>query len=217
MVDLPGPSVLAVLTRAPSGGGKSRLFEALGLAPDPALLSALLLDTIDGARLPGMSCVAVVDPKDACDEVRAIVPADVRVVPQSTGSLGDRMREAMADLFANGAAIVVLIGSDLPDITPVVIAAAVSHLTRDPESVVLGPAADGGYYLIAATRAPDVFDTIEWGSPRVLEQTRAAAARVGLRVHLVDVLRDCDASEDLWSATGRRTRMWVDHYRSAKR
>jgi len=48
MVGVPGPIVVAVLTRAPSRGGKSRLFAALGRPPDPTLLSALLLDTLDG-------------------------------------------------------------------------------------------------------------------------------------------------------------------------
>lgn len=209
MVGVPGPAVVAVLTRAPSRGGKSRLFAELGRPPDAALLSALLLDTLDGVHLPGMTRVVFVDPADACDEVRAIVPRDVDVRAQAEGSLGERMRNAMASLFDEGATIVVLVGSDLPDITPERIETAVAHLKRDPGALVLGPAHDGGYYLIASTTIPNVFDDVEWGSPRVLEQTRSSAERSGQRVELIDSLRDVDTLEDLRSVVAPRTRAWL--------
>lgn len=208
MVGQSGPAVVAVLTRAPSQGGKSRLFAALGCPPDAALLSALLLDTLDGANLPGATTVVMVEPADACDEVRALVPSDIRVVPQPGGSLGDRMRATMEGLFTEGASIVVLVGSDLPDIRQETIAAAISQLTRDPESVVLGPAHDGGYYLIAATTVPNVFDGIEWGSSHVLERTHTEAARHGLRVHLLEPLHDVDTLENLRDVRAWRTRSW---------
>jgi rSAM/selenodomain-associated transferase 1 len=209
MVGVPGPAVVAVLTRAPSRGGKSRLFAELGRPPDAALLSALLLDTLDGVHLPGMTRVVFVDPADACDEVRAIVARDVDVRAQAEGSLGERMRNAMASLFDEGATIVVLVGSDLPDITPERIETAVAHLKRDPGALVLGPAHDGGYYLIASTTIPNVFDDVEWGSPRVLEQTRSSAERSGQRVELIDSLRDVDTLEDLRSVVAPRTRAWL--------
>jgi glycosyltransferase A (GT-A) superfamily protein (DUF2064 family) len=120
------------------------------------------------------------------------------------------MHETMGVLFAEGAAAVILIGSDLPDITPDAIDLAVGHLSRDPGSLVLGPSRDGGYYLIAATHVPDVFEGIEWGSPRVLAQTRAAAADRGMRVHVLEPLRDVDTKEDLLLVKAPRTRAWVD-------
>jgi rSAM/selenodomain-associated transferase 1 len=185
------------------------LFAELGRPPDAALLSALLLDTLDGVHLPGMTRVVFVDPADACDEVRAIVARDVDVRAQAEGSLGERMRNAMASLFDEGATIVVLVGSDLPDITPERIETAVAHLKRDPGALVLGPAHDGGYYLIASTTIPNVFDDVEWGSPRVLEQTRSSAERSGQRVELIDSLRDVDTLEDLRSVVAPRTRAWL--------
>ena len=204
----PAP-VVAVLTRAPSAGGKTRLFAALGRPPDPALLTALLLDTIDGARATGRSCVVAVDPPEACDAVARLVPEGVRVRPQPGGPLGDRMRDVMTALLAEGAPAVVLVGSDLPDLRGDLIEAALAHLNDDPGSLVLGPAADGGYYLIAATRVPPVFDGIAWGGPDVLAQTVAAARRAGQAVHLLDELRDVDAPEELAVAEGARTRAWL--------
>jgi rSAM/selenodomain-associated transferase 1 len=209
MVGVPGPAVVALLTRAPSRGGKSRLFAELGRPPDAALLSALFLDTLDGVYLPGTRRVVYVEPADACEDVRAIVPRDIDVRAQAGGSLGERMRDAMASLFHEGASVVVLVGSDLPDITPARIATAVAHLARDPRALVLGPAHDGGYYLIASTTTPNVFDDIEWGSPRVLEQTRWSAERSGQRVELLDPLRDVDTPDDLRAVTASRTRAWL--------
>ena len=95
MVDAADAPVVAVLTRAPSSGGKTRLFASLGLPPDPALLTALLLDTLDGAAAPGVRRVVAVTPPESCDEVRRIV-GDVEVMPQPHGDLGDRMRGVMA-------------------------------------------------------------------------------------------------------------------------
>ncbi|HSG90168.1 MAG TPA: TIGR04282 family arsenosugar biosynthesis glycosyltransferase [Pseudomonadales bacterium] len=184
------------------------MFASLDRPPDAVLLSSLLLDTLDGARLQGTTRVVAVEPAEACGEVRALVPAEVRVVPQAKGTLGDRMRTAMGGLFAEGASAVVLIGSDLPDITPRVIEHAISHLARDRDALVLGPAADGGYYLIAATTVPDVFDGIEWGGPHVLEQTRRAAARSGLHVYELEPMRDVDTPDDLRTVVARRTRSW---------
>ena len=149
MVVASSAPVVAILTRAPSSGGKTRLFASLGLPGDPALLTALLLDTIDGAAAPGVRRVIAVTPAEACDDVRRLA-AGVDVMPQPDGDLGDRMRGVMAALFELGAPAVALIGSDLPHLTPATIAEAFACVADDADTLVLGPAADGGYYLIAA-------------------------------------------------------------------
>ena len=207
-MDVAGASVAAILTRAPSAGGKSRLFGALGRPVDPALLTALLLDTLDGAEVPGVSRMVAVEPAGACDEVRAIVPAGVQVLPQAAGTLGERMAALMGELFGRGAGAVALLGSDLPDLQPRVISAAFDLLAREPDLLAIGPARDGGYYLIAATAVPDVFTGVDWGSDRVLAQTLAAAKARNIRVRLLDRMRDVDTPADLHAANGRRTAAW---------
>ena len=208
MVELAGAAVVAILTRAPSSGGKRRLFAALGRAPDPALLTALLLDTLDATAVAGVHRAIVVEPPAACDEVRALAPG-VDVRPQVAGTLGDRMRDAMADFFQAGARAVAIVGSDLPDLPATVISEAFEVLTTDPGALVLGPARDGGYYLIAASSVPDVFEGIAWGTSRVLEQTIASATDHGVRVRLLRYFSDVDLPADLENVRATRSRKWV--------
>jgi rSAM/selenodomain-associated transferase 1 len=215
MVGTADASVLAVLTRAPSAGGKTRLFASLGLPPDPSLLTALLLDTLDGAAVPGVRRVVVVTPGSACDEVQNIV-GDVEVMAQPEGDLGERMRATMTALFARGAHAVALIGSDIPHMTAATITQAFALVMRDPDALVLGPSADGGYYLIAAQRVPDVFLGIEWGSEHALAQTERVAAAHQFRVHHLATIADVDSADDLHHAvrSGRalRAATWLRTY-----
>jgi rSAM/selenodomain-associated transferase 1 len=213
VVDVAGAQIVAVLTRAPSRGGKSRLFAGLGIAPDAALLTALLLDTLDATTaaagtVPELRRVVAVEPPDACGDVAALVGADVDVMPQAAGTLGDRMHALMHALFARGAHAVVIIGSDLPDLPAETIARAFT-LLADRDTLVIGPATDGGYYLIGATRVPAVWDGMMWGTPSVLSQTLEAAAHDGLRVALLDPLSDVDTLADLRRVTAARTREWI--------
>ena len=216
MVDAADAPVLAVLTRAPSSRGKTRLFASLGVPPDPSLLAALLLDTLDGAAAPGVRRVVAVTPASACDAVRDIV-GDVEVIAQPEGDLGERMRATMTTLFACGAPMVALMGSDVPHITAATIAEACALVARDPDALMLGPAADGGYYLIAAQRVPYVFSGIEWGSEHVLAQTECAATAQQFRVRRLATLADVDTVDDLHDAarSGRapRTAAWLSTHR----
>lgn len=207
MVDLADASVVAILTRAPSAPGKSRLFAAIGCPPDPSLTTALLLDTLDAATIPGTRRVIAVEPAAACDEVRALAPG-VEVMPQADGTLGDRMAAAMGRLLGRGARAVALVGSDLPDLPPQAIASAFARLQQDPAALVLGPAHDGGYYLIAATCVPPVFAGVEWGGRRVLDQTLELARQAGIAVHLLDSATDVDDISTLAAVQARRTSAW---------
>lgn len=193
MVALAHEDVVAILTRAPDSGGKSRLFAALGRPCDPALLRALLLDTIDGVKGAGARVVIAVTPAGADDP--AFQPLDV--IDQPDGDLGARMRGVMRQLFAGGARRVALVGSDLPSITAAPVREAFRLLDADPGALVLGPAPDGGYYLIAAAHVPPIFDGIAWGGGAVLQQTRDAAHRAGVPVHLVAAVGDVDTVADL--------------------
>jgi uncharacterized protein len=216
VVDVADADVLAILTRAPASGGKSRLFAELAAPFDPALPAALLLDTLDCARRPGITVVVAVEPADACADVRALVGTSDHVVPQSQGDLGFRMRALFAWCLGRGARTVVVIGSDLPDLPARLVDEAFTLLRADPRHLVIGPATDGGYYLIGSGQMPDVFDGIAWGSRSVLASTLCRSTERGVPVHQLDPWHDVDTLEDLHqvlrsagSGSARRTRYWA--------
>jgi len=120
--------------------------------------------------------------------------------PQPEGDLGARMAHAFDAMLA-GARAVVIIGTDCPAITARIVSDAFDAL-RDHD-LVLGPATDGGYYLIGLRRPePELFDQMPWGTSHVLAETVARAERLSLVVHLLPSLDDVDEPSDLavWEA-----------------
>ncbi|MDJ0704900.1 MAG: TIGR04282 family arsenosugar biosynthesis glycosyltransferase [Leptolyngbyaceae cyanobacterium MO_188.B28] len=120
---------------------------------------------------------------------------------QGEGDLGDRLTCAFQQGFEAGMERIVIIGSDCPGITPLLLIQAFNHLQQN--DVVLGPAEDGGYYLIGLRQAqPALFKQIAWSTEEVFQQTDAIAQQQGLAVAYLDRLSDVDRPEDLsnWEA-----------------
>lgn len=118
---------------------------------------------------------------------------------QQGSDLGQRMEHAFDQTFQQGAERILLIGSDCPDINADIISSALKKLNS--HDLVLGPTADGGYYLIGL-RAPGnkksiLFSSISWGTDQVLEQTLTQAKKGGLSYTLLPQLHDIDRPEDL--------------------
>lgn len=193
---------LAIMTKAPAAGSvKTRLVPPL--TPDEAarLQACFLKDTaerIAAVDVKGCAGVAVYTPQGAEPLFRALLPPGFGLVPQRGDTLGDRLHNAAADLFAAGYAAVCLVDSDSPTLPPAALERAVAALERPGERVVLGPAEDGGYYLIGvkATRGR-LFADIEWSTDRVLAQTVARAREVGLEVELLPRWYDVDDGPSL--------------------
>jgi rSAM/selenodomain-associated transferase 2/rSAM/selenodomain-associated transferase 1 len=116
--------------------------------------------------------------------------------PQSEGDLGNRMQAAFDEGFRAGAHAVVLIGADCPELSPELLAEAFDRLRSNP--VVLGPANDGGYYLVGLGKpVPGLFSGPVWGSSTVLAHTLAILERLGHTASLLRPLSDIDRPEDL--------------------
>jgi rSAM/selenodomain-associated transferase 1 len=124
-----------------------------------------------------------------------------RGVRQGPGGLGVRMQRQLQRALRAGAEQVVLIGSDLPELQPLDLLAAFRALEDSP--LVLGPADDGGYWLIGLSRqAPErlaghLFSGMPWGSAQVLELTLAAARQQGVEPALLGQRADLDRPADL--------------------
>lgn len=129
-------------------------------------------------------------------EMAAWLGRGVAWQPQQGADLGERMAHAFAQAFERGFQRVVLVGADCPSLDVAVLARAFQALGR--HELVLGPAGDGGYYLIGLNRpCPALFSGIAWGSHQVLAQTLAAAARAALVTALLERLPDVDRPADL--------------------
>jgi rSAM/selenodomain-associated transferase 1 len=114
---------------------------------------------------------------------------------QGPGNLGDRMDRALADGVKRSGAAAVM-GCDVPHCRWDTLELAHDHLSRGNN--VVGPTADGGYYLIGVQRAdPSLFHNVNWGGNDVLLRTAANAAKLGITLELLPILRDVDTWEDL--------------------
>lgn len=135
------------------------------------------------------------DPPDALWDMRGWL-GDLAYEAQRGRDLGARLAHAFRTHFQRGDAPVIAIGADAPAVNADVIGAA-EHALRDAD-VVLGPALDGGYYLIGLARdMPDVFADVPWGSATVMEVTLERCRRLGRAVGCLPPLRDVDTLADL--------------------
>jgi rSAM/selenodomain-associated transferase 2/rSAM/selenodomain-associated transferase 1 len=117
--------------------------------------------------------------------------------PQSEGDLGRRMLRALEDAFLDGFESVVIIGSDCPGISGELLERAFNHLQY--YDLVIGPACDGGYYLIGMKQPIySIFpENMPWGTPLVLKKTLQIAKKSKLAVFLLPELADVDLPQDI--------------------
>lgn len=212
-------SALIIFAKAPVAGQvKTRLCPPL--TPDEAasLHGSMVLDMLErsrgsafgspkarGSRLDDLQR----RPSPLLDRFLACAPSpdhvffkilaeryDVRLLAQTGDDLGARMARAIADVFALGYRRTLAIGTDVPTLPPSTFGEALALL--DTHDLVLGPAQDGGYYLIGLRQpAPELFEGIPWSTDRVLSVTQQKAAALGWRVALLPIRRDLDTVEDL--------------------
>ena len=121
---------------------------------------------------------------------------DFEIKPQSEGELGERMEASFHKEFKDGADRVVMIGADCPEISLGHIERAFGMLKL--HDVVIGPASDGGYYLIAMNEVhPEILKDVPWSTDHVFEITKELAQENNLSIGLLETLTDIDTQEDL--------------------
>ncbi|HZS11966.1 MAG TPA: TIGR04282 family arsenosugar biosynthesis glycosyltransferase [Nitrospirales bacterium] len=191
---------LVLFAKAPVPGQvKTRLTPPLTPDETASLHGSFVLDALE--RTAGLK--AVLDRFVACapsaEHVFFKILGErhgVRLLDQRGPEVGARMAAAFDDLFRQGYERVVLAGTDLPTL-PV----TAYHQTLDllaGHDVVLGPAVDGGYYLIALKRShPELFREMPWSTPDVRKLTEDRAKMAGLTVGLLPAHRDIDTIDDL--------------------
>ncbi|PSB26682.1 TIGR04282 family arsenosugar biosynthesis glycosyltransferase [Stenomitos frigidus] len=121
---------------------------------------------------------------------------DLTYQPQPEGDLGDRMAQAFQIALESGVKATVIIGTDCPELTGAVLEQAFQALQQT--DLVLGPATDGGYYLIGLRLfVPELFKTIAWSTDRVFQQTVDIASNLNLSLTNLPTLTDVDRPDDL--------------------
>jgi rSAM/selenodomain-associated transferase 1 len=182
---------LVVMARVPEPGRtKTRLVPALGAEGAARLAAAMAADVFALAARTGLPWSIALDGDSAHPWVRTL-PAPWE--PQAAGDLGARLTFA---LRGGGIAI----GADAPDLP----AATLLLAARSPARVVLAPAADGGYVLVATDDPTGLFEDIPWSSDRTFAAQHDQARRLGRTVALLPKWYDVDTADDL---AGLRARL----------
>lgn len=192
---------LIIFTRYPRPGfSKSRLIPALGpkgAAHVQRALTELTLKKISPLLERGFLEARVWFEGSSVDEMRKWLGSGLIYEEQADGDIGNKMRVALDQAFKeNGVSRAVIVGTDIHDLTDHIIKESFEALgNRD---LVIGPATDGGYYLIGMNSAhPELFLNIPWGTGRVFEQTLGMANSGKLSAHILPTLNDVDRPEDL--------------------
>jgi uncharacterized protein len=194
---------LAVMTKAPRPGQvKTRLVPPLTAEEAAELNAAFLRDLsmsiICACEMSPAQAVAVYTPVGSEAAYENILPRGVALLPQRGENFDERLIFAAEDLFALGFASVCLINSDSPSVPSQNFAEAAIELSEPADRVVLGPANDGGYYLIGLKRMRRrLFEEIDWSTDRVCKQTEHRASELGLRVHKLAPGLDVDDTTSL--------------------
>ena len=198
---------VVVMARAPvPGETKRRLIPAIGAERAAALHRAMIRRAVSTAFESGVGPVELWCTPGADHEVFLSLRSGTRIElhVQVGADLGERMHAAIA--ARPGAAVV--IGTDCPFLEPDDLRLTAGALNRGDADVVIVPAFDGGYVLIGVARpGPELFARVDWGTERVLAQTRERACAAGLRLLELAARRDVDRPEDL-EALSRELDWW---------
>ena len=194
-------TALVVMARYPEvGATKTRLARMIGVEGTVHLYRAFLTDLAERFAGQGYDLHWTYTPNgvDYSAFMATLAPSLVqymRFFPQEGPELGARLHHAFRWTYERGYQRTIVIGSDSPHIGRDIVARAREAL--DEADVVLGPADDGGYYLIAMRRPHDVFHGIPMSTSQVMQMTVELAQRQGLRVCTLETLFDIDEWPDL--------------------
>jgi uncharacterized protein len=197
--------LLIFFVKSPEPGAvKTRLSAEIGRDAAAALYKAIGARSLKAAEGGDHETRIDFYPPDRLANVKTWLGEGRVYCPQEGADLGQRMENAFKSAFSSGFTYVVLTGSDVPDLSSRIIDDAFSMLADS--GAVIGPAKDGGYYLIGFSRSgflPEIFGGIKWGTDTVFIDTMAALRRAGgagAEPHVLPELMDIDRAEDIEEA-----------------
>ncbi len=210
VVDVDRAPLIAVFAKPPVAGEvKTRLASVLGTEVAASLAGAFLTDVLATVRPLPWARVVIATTGSFAPEWADIVEG-LPLWDQGLGHLGRRMEAILARGLHEGAPLAIALGADVPGLPT-------AHLERardllEDHDAVLGPAHDGGYYLVGLRRCPEgVFEEVPWSVPETFERTRARFEQLGLSVAVGEPFGDVDEPADLYrlEADLRAGRLWA--------
>ncbi|WP_176222167.1 TIGR04282 family arsenosugar biosynthesis glycosyltransferase [Tuberibacillus sp. Marseille-P3662] len=206
-----GKQAVLILAKVPIPGFcKTRLQPDFTAAQCASLQKALLKDmlSLKEELEPDIHVWMAYTPEKYAAYFRAY---SSRVFPQQGVDLGERMRHGLLSLLEKAYQSVLIIGTDTP-LYKEDIYQALAQLNNHP--VVIGPANDGGYYLLGLTRdVPQLFTDISWGTSCVFAETMRRVRQLDLRASLLDTKRDIDHPDDLRRYYTIKTHRYLDQWK----
>jgi len=190
--------ILLFVKHPEKGSVKKRLSEEIGADAAVALYQNFVLDllaSVKGLSIPLWVCFY---PPDDSKKFSLWLGTQYHLVPQEGKDLGERMKNAFSRAFEHDFRNVILMGSDIPDLPMEIMDEA--FISLDTSDIVIGPACDGGYYLIGFRSdrfVPEIFEGISWGTRTVLKETLDICISQGERVYTLPEWQDVDTLSDL--------------------
>ncbi|WPB86427.1 TIGR04282 family arsenosugar biosynthesis glycosyltransferase [Sediminicoccus rosea] len=198
----PGAAISIVCKTPGVGGGKSRLRPLLGAEMVARLSGCFIRDVaaaLEAVPSPlGRQLYALYSPAGSDVLLRALLPPPWTLVLSHAQSVGAVLDMSMAAFLGDGHDCAIMVNGDSPTLPTDFIVEAIAALRAPGDRVVLGPALDGGYYLVGLKRPhPRLFEDIAWSTPDVLACTVERARELGLPVMLLPRWYDVDEPQDV--------------------
>ena len=193
-----GQPLIALVAKAPVPGRvKTRFSPPLTLKAAATVYRGFLIDTLDLiSELTGVARAIVLPPETDEAALADLIPAGFWLRRQPVAGLADALGGTLAEGLARGHDRVILLGSDTPSLPAKLLEQAIEALVD--HDLVIGPATDGGYYLIGLKQVrPELFEDIAWSTATVCADTLERARRAGLQIACLPPWYDVDVIEDL--------------------
>jgi hypothetical protein len=196
-------AAIGIVCKAPQPGrSKTRLATAIGAAAASELSACFLRDVAEAIKaVPealGRRGYGVYAPAGTEDIMRQLLPAGFGLLLQAGHDLGHVLIGATRALLLAGHDCVLLVNGDSPTLPPRLLAQAIEALREPGDRMVLGPASDGGYYLIGLKHPhQQLFTRIAWGTETVARSTCERAVEIGVATTLLPEWYDVDDAETL--------------------
>lgn len=215
-------SCIALLIKQPVPGKvKTRLISTLGSKGASECYKTMVTDTITKVKQTQLPVFIFVYPPEAVSQLHHWLGKDIIYAEQQGVDLGERMKSAFIHCFSQGYSKVLLMGSDLPDLPVNMILEGVTIL--DNQDAVIGPAEDGGYYLIGFNTlgfTPAIFYDIPWGTKKVYNLTINQLQQDQKSVGILPCWHDIDTPQDLEyilkSQQTLQSKQWLENYLNKK-